>query len=303
MHFINVLDHTAEQLAAVLDRAAQLKARRNAGIQDRLLSGRTLGMFFDKPSVRTRVSLEVAAASMGGYAINQEAFSGRLGEREPIKDVARVMSRYTDLIAIRTFEHAAVEEFSRYAAVPVVNALSDYAHPTQALGDMLTLREHLGDLAGRKLVFVGDGNNVSRSLAAAAGRLDMRFTLAHPPGYGFDEAFRDRLARECPGAELVQTEDPAGAVADADAVYTDVWTSMGQETEAAARREAFGAFQVNRDLLARAPAGCLVMHCLPAHRGEEITDEAIESPQSVVFDQAENRMHVYRGLFACLLGV
>ncbi|MFH0910361.1 MAG: ornithine carbamoyltransferase [Planctomycetota bacterium] len=301
MHFISVLDHSTETLTRLLNRAAALKARRRAGIHDRLLLGRTLGMFFDKPSTRTRVSLEVAAASMGGYAIHQEGSASRLGAREPVQDVARVMSRYTDLIAIRTFGHDVVETFARYATVPVVNALSDYSHPTQAMADMLTLRERWGKLEGKKLVFVGDANNVARSLAAASGRLGLSFAIARPPEYGFEAAFLACLAKACPGMDFAETSDPAAAVGDADVLYTDVWTSMGQEAEAAERKKTFLPYQLNAALLGRAPKGCLVMHCLPAHRGQEITDEVLESPRSVVFDQAENRMHFYRGLFAELL--
>jgi ornithine carbamoyltransferase len=302
-HFLNILDHSPEALDRLLVRSALLKARRKAGIADRLLLGRTLGMFFDKPSTRTRVSLEVAVASMGGHAINLESAgpASRLGAREELRDVARVMSRYVDLVAIRTFGHDIVETFARWSSAPVVNALSDYSHPTQAMADILTLRERWGSFEGKTLAFVGDANNVARSLAAACGRFGLRFAIAHPPAYGFEESFLRRLAKECPQLDFTDATDPVHVVKKADAVYTDVWASMGQEAEAVERRKAFVPFQLNETLLARAPAGCLVMHCLPAHRGEEISDGVIESAQSVVFDQAENRMHLYRGLFAELL--
>ncbi|MBN1257406.1 MAG: ornithine carbamoyltransferase [Planctomycetes bacterium] len=300
--FVNILDHSTAELESLLARCADLKTRLQTGVADRLLIGRRLMTIFEKPSTRTRVSLEAAAASMGATAITQEMIGGtRLGEREPIKDIARVISRYVDLIAIRTFEHSIVKTFAEWADVPVINTLSDYSHPTQAMADIMTIREHLGTEKGKTLAFIGDGNNVARSLASAAGLLGMRFVIASPKGFELDGDFTAKHAKKCPQADFQQVRDAAQAVADANIIYTDVWASMGQEEEAQARREQFAEYQVNTALLAKAPPDCIIMHDLPAHRGEEITDEAIESANSVVFDQAENRMHFYRGLFAELL--
>ena len=300
IHFVSILDHDEAWLEKVLASSSALKARMKAGIPDRKFMGKTLGMFFDKPSTRTLVSLEVAITSMGGAAIDCSGET-RLGQREAVNDVARVMSRYVNVVAIRTFGHEVVRKFAANATVPVINALSDYSHPTQAMADVMTMREHLGDTRGRKLAFIGDGNNVARSLASVCGRLGISFAIASPKGFELDEPFRMRLAKECPGMDFIETNDPAAAVKGADVVYTDVWASMGQEGESQERLRSFSAFQVNSSLMAKAPAGCLVMHCLPAHRGEEIADDVLESKASIVFDQAENRMHFYRGLFAELL--
>lgn len=305
-HFINILDHSGEELLQILERSAWLKQRRADGIPDMLLTGRVLAMFFEKPSMRTRVSLEAAMAGMGGTAICLDSNEGpgkRLGEREPLEDIARVTSRYADLISIRTFAHEKVETLAAHSTIPVINALSDYSHPTQAMADVLTMRECFGDLKGKTLTFVGDGNNVSRSLAAVCAKLGMRFILAGPEGYTFTEEFLEKLNAVCPGYEVVMTQDAQSAVKEADAVYTDVWASMGQEDEAAKRRDAFMPYQINQKLMQDAPDHCIVLHCLPAHRGEEITHGVIESDASRVFDQAENRMHIYRGLFAELLSL
>ncbi|MHC4886553.1 MAG: ornithine carbamoyltransferase [Planctomycetota bacterium] len=300
-HFINILDHTTEELEGLLARCSEMKVRMAEGICDRPLIGRRLGMFFEKPSMRTRFSMESAMISLGGGSIFQEG-SGSLGVREDVRDTARVISRYVDLLGLRTFSHEILTQLAEYGSVPVVNGLSDYSHPTQAMADVLTVQEHFGTCRDKHLVFLGDGNNVARSLAAVAGRLGMRFTLACPEGYALDAPFVDLLQNECPGAAFTQRHDPSVAVADADIVYTDVWASMGQEEEANTRKAVFADFQLNATLMAKAPSQCRVMHCLPAHRGEEITEEVIESEQSIVFDEAENRMHIYRGLFATLLG-
>lgn len=300
-HFINILDHTAADLTALLDTAARLKARMKQGERDTPMQGKTLAMYFQKPSLRTRVSLEVAMNSMGGSAICMEVGNQPLGARESIPDQARVMSRYVDVISMRTFDHAAIEEMARWGTVPVINVLSDWSHPTQAMADILTMREHLGELTGRTLTYVGDGNNVARSLAALCARLGIRFVCSSPAGYELQAEFLDTLHAVCPGACIELVGDPREAVADAAAVYTDVWASMGQETEAAARLAAFRPYQVNAALMQAAPKGAIVLHCLPAHRGDEITDEVMDSPASVVFDQAENRMHINRALFATLV--
>lgn len=300
-HFINILDHSTDELTALLDTAARLKARMKRGERDLPMQGKTLAMYFQKPSLRTRVSLEVAINSMGGSTICMEVGNQPLGARESIPDQARVMSRFVDVISMRTFDHAAIEEMARWSTVPVINVLSDWSHPTQAMADILTMREHLGDLAGRTLTYVGDGNNVARSLASLCARLGIRFVCSSPAGYELDAAFLDTLRKASPDACIELEADPHRAVSDAAAVYTDVWASMGQETEAEARLAAFRPYQVNTALMQSAPAGTIVLHCLPAHRGDEITDEVMDSPASVVFDQAENRMHINRALFATLV--
>ncbi len=300
-HFIDILDHTPDELAYVLERAAALKARRRDGIPDRPLTGRILGLLFEKPSLRTRVSLEAAAVSLGGSALFLST-NGRPPEaRESLADQARVLSRYVDAISIRAFSHDVITTFAAWSSVPVINALSDYNHPTQAMADMLTLREHLGTLADRTLAFVGDGNNVARSLAAACAKLEIPFAIASPEGYELSSSFVETLRSDCPGCRITITPDPAQAVREAAAVYTDVWASMGQEDEAEERRKQFAPYQMNAALLAGAPDDALVMHCLPAHRGEEITDDVLESSRSVVLDQAENRMHLNRALLTILV--
>lgn len=298
--FINILDHDRDELEQILTRAAELKARLKAGIPDHGMRGKILAMYFEKPSTRTRFSLETAAVTLGGHAIHEN--NTRLGDREAVRDVARVVSRYVDLVSIRTFGHDILEEFAKYADVPVINALSDHSHPTQAMADVMTMREHLGDTRGKKLVYIGDGNNVALSLAALCGRLGIRFGISCPEGYGLSESTRTELLRECPDMDFSEEQNPKLALADADVAYTDVWVSMGMEEEAARRKAAFAPYQLNEELLRAAKQGCKIMHCLPAHRGEEITDGVMDAPESIVFDQAENRMHLYRGLFAHLMG-
>ncbi len=300
-HFINLRDHSPEELESILNTARRLKQRRRQGIHDNIMSGRILGMYFEKPSLRTRVSLEAAMITMGGGAICLDTGGNPLGTRESIADQARVMSRYVDAISIRTFAHTVVEEFARYSSVPVINALSDFNHPTQAMADIMTLREHLGDTRDKTLAFIGDGNNVARSLAMACAKLGMIFAIASPGGYTLDDAFLAAIRKEIPQARIETFSDPTRAVQNAAAVYTDVWASMGQEDEARERAEHFAPFQVNTELMRKAPEKTLVLHCLPAHRGHEITDEVIDSPASVVFDQAENRMHINRALISMLV--
>ena len=293
----SILDLTSDELREILDVALAMK-RDGA---PPLLRGRTLALIFEKPSLRTRVSFELAMANLGGRAIYLEAHQVRMGEREPVRDVARVLARMVGGIAARTFAHDTVVELARWADVPVINALSDLEHPCQALADLLTLREHLGGLRGARLAYVGDGNNVARSLAYASILAGIDLVVASPAGFELPAADA-ALARSLPGAgSLSLTEDPIEAVQGCVAVYTDVWTSMGQEHEAAVRRERFTGFQVNAALLAHAP-NALVMHDLPAHRGEEISDEAIESERSVVFDQAENRMFVQQAVLSLVMG-
>lgn len=296
--FTSILDVSAEEMSRLLDLALGMK--RDGPSQ--VLRGQTLAMIFEKPSLRTRTSFEMAMYRLGGNALYLSAHEVQMGEREPVKDVARVLSRMVQAIAARTFEHSTVLGLAEYASVPVVNALSDEEHPCQALADLLTLRERFGNLAGVRVTYLGDGNNIARSLAYASVMAGMHLTIAAPEGY---ELPADTIARaeSLPGGGSVrQLRDPHEAVRDAAAVYTDVWASMGQEAEAAERAEHFRGYQLNAGVMASAPSDALVMHDLPAHRGEEITDEVLESPRSVVFDQAENRMHAQQAVLATMLG-
>ena len=296
--FASDLDLSCPEVGYLLDLAAQVKAS-PAPFAD-ALRGRSLSLLFEKPSLRTRLTFELAMKQLGGDSILS---NGIIGEREPLQDVARNLDRWTQGIVARVFSQATVDELARWSKVPVVNALSDLYHPCQALADMLTLREHFSALAGLSLAFVGDGNNVAHSLMLSALRLGVNFSLATPPGY---EANPDVVSQASAltavsGARLRITTDPEEAVAGASAVYTDVWASMGTEHEAEKRRKAFRAYQVTENLFALAAPDAIFMHCLPAHRGEEVTDEVIESPQSAVFDQAENRLHTQKALLLMLL--
>ena len=291
---------TQEEIRLILDVAARLKAHKFDETQTQFAKGQTLAMLFEKPSLRTRVTFEAGMTQLGGHAIYLE---GRLGVRETIPDVARNLDRWIDGIMARTFDHSAVLELAENAGIPVINGLSDREHPCQALADFQTLAERKGEPAGLTLAYVGDGNNVAHSLMLLAAKVGTHFRLACPDGYAPDETLWQTalgFAAET-GAVLTLTHDPAEGVAEADAVYTDVWASMGQEEEAAERAQIFAPFQVNAALLARAKPDALVMHCLPAHRGEEITAEVVDGPQSVVFDQAENRLHAQKAILSLVL--
>jgi len=259
-------------------------------------------MVFEKPSLRTRVSFQTAMAQLGGASVFLAGTEVGLGSRESIPDFARVVSRYVDAVVLRTFHHDTVEAFAGHSSCPVINGLSDYYHPCQALADLFTMQEVFKKVAGKTLVFVGDGNNVARSLAICCGKLGVRFVLASPEGYGFDEPFVQTYLRLIPQGELLQNGEPGKAVRSADVIYTDVWTSMGQEKERGHRLRRFAPYQVNAELLALAPAKARVMHCLPAHRGEEVTSDVLDSDRSIVFEQAENRMHAQKALLVWLLG-
>jgi len=301
--FICLAELTADEIWQLLNTARQLKEERLSGGNAPVLTGKCLGMIFAKPSLRTRVSFQVAMQHLGGYAIYLSPDEIGLGKRESVADVARVLSRYVDAIEARVFAHRTIEQLAQYATVPVINGLSDFSHPCQALADILTLWEKREQVKGQKLTFVGDGNNVANSLLLIGGRLGIHITIATPAGYEPHPAVV-QLARRAAlesGARIEITNDLDAAVHDADVVYTDVWTSMGQESEAKERRARFAAFQVNRALIARARPDALFMHCLPAHRGEEVTDEVIEGPNSVVFDQAENRLHAQKAVLVTLL--
>jgi ornithine carbamoyltransferase len=258
-------------------------------------------MLFEKTSLRTRISFQVAMTDLGGHALYLKPDDiGIIGKREPAKDMARVLSRYVDGIMARTFAHETIVEFTRFATAPVINALSDWSHPCQAMADALTIKEHCGAFDGLKVAYVGDGNNVARSLAFVCAKLNMKFVCASPAGYELDAKSIDESNRITEGT-AVQIDDPVAAVTDANIVYTDTWTSMGQEDEKAKRIRDFEGFQINSELLASAPADVKIMHCLPAYRGLEITDEVAESPNSIIFDQAENRLHFQRALLKKLL--
>lgn len=293
----SILDLSPEELARVLDVSLGMK-RDGAGP---MLAGKTLALVFEKPSLRTRVSFEMAMRRLGGNAIALPPHEIQMGEREPVKDVARILSRMTHGIAARTYAHETILELVEYASVPVVNALSEDEHPCQALADLLTLRERFGDLRGVRWTYIGDGNNVARSLAYASVKAGLHLTIATPPDFALPDADIETARALDGGGTVEQTTDAHAAVREAAVVYTDVWASMGHEAELEGRKEHFQPYQLNTALMASAPVDALVMHDLPAHRGEEITDEAIESERSIVFDQAENRMHAQQGLLALTL--
>lgn len=295
-HFLDLLDWDGEQILALLKDAARMKKGRTQGKEQRLKPRRVLGMIFEKPSLRTRVSFQTAMAHLGGASVFLSNHEVGLGQRETIADVARTVSQFVDALVLRTFHHATVTQFAEVAGCPVINGLSDYYHPCQALGDLLTIREVFGELKGKTVAFVGDGNNVARSLAIGCAKLGVRFILSAPKAYGFDRPFLQTLAATVRGGEVIEEPDPVRAVKNADVIYTDVWASMGQEGESKQRLRDFAAYQVNAALMKKAPAHAKFMHCLPAHRGEEVTDDVIDSSASVVFPQAGNRMHAQKAL-------
>jgi len=295
-HFINLEAWSSEDLTELIDLALSLKADLKAGRPHRHLEGKNVGMVFDKSSLRTRVSFEVGINQLGGHAIVLGDSAGKLGDREPIADFARVSSRYVDALVVRTFEESRVEELIQYADIPVINALTDESHPCQSVADMMTLIEALGQLKGKTLTYVGDSNNVARSLLRAAMKLGLSMRIASPIGYEFES--KEKAEYEKLGFELLN--DPKEAVKGVDAIYTDVWTSMGQEKEQQERLKAFEGYIVDHDLMAGANPDVKLLHCLPAHRGEEISHEAIESDHSIVFDQAENRLHAQKAILSTL---
>jgi ornithine carbamoyltransferase len=295
--FTRVADFATDELELVLDLAARMKASPRE--EHLVLPGRALGMIFQKPSTRTRVSFEVGIAQLGGYGLYLRADDLQLGRGETIRDTATVLSRYLDAILIRTFAQSDVEELAEHADIPVINGLTDETHPCQALADMLTIRERLGRLEGVRVVYLGDGNNVCASLMVAATRLGSSFVAATPAGYEPDEG-AVAVARSS-GGEVEVVHDPAEAVRDADVLYTDVWTSMGQEEERERRLRDLAGFGITQELLAQAGNGAIVLHCLPAHYGEEITEDVLYGPQSAVWDQAENRLHAQKALLALVI--
>jgi ornithine carbamoyltransferase len=288
------LDFSPSALERAVDLSLQIK--RTPLRFARSLEGRYLSLLFEKPSLRTRMTFELAIRQLGGDSV---ASIGPVAEREPVKDVARNLDRWTQGIVARVFSQSTIDELARWSSVPVINALSDLYHPCQAMADVVTLKEHFGRLEGLKIAFVGDGNNVAHSLMLTAGRLGVEVAVAAPQGYQPDAAITAEASK---WAKITVTDQPAEAVASAHAVYTDVWTSMGREAEAEERARIFSPYQVGQDLFAKARADAIFMHCLPAKRGQEVTGEMIESPQSVVFDQAENRLHAQKALLLMLLG-
>ena len=306
MDLLSIHELSTDDVEEILILAEELKAKQKAGIPHLLLQGKTLGMIFEKSSTRTRVSFEVGMYQLGGQALFLSSRDLQLGRGEPIKDTARVLSRYLDGIMIRTYGHERIEELARYADIPVINALSDLLHPCQALTDLLTIREHKGkNLAGLKMAYVGDGNNMTHSLMYAAAKVGMHFAAATPEGYepNAEVVANAKADATATGATITVTHNPMEAVAGANVIVTDTWASMGQEAEHDARTAVFRPYQVNWELVAESgDARCIVMHCLPAYRGEEITEDVFEEFADVIFDEAENRLHVQRAIMALVMG-
>jgi ornithine carbamoyltransferase len=300
-HLLTLADVTAAEIERIFSITEDLKQKYTAGLREPLLPGRVMALVFEKQSLRTRVSFEAGMAHLGGSSIflgNEAGF----GRRESVADFARVLGEYVDVVVIRGNRHQTAVDLAKHCTCPVVNGLTDFGHPCQALADLFTIRELVGKLQGHTLAWIGDANNVARSLAVGCGKLGMRMVMATPEGYRFDEKSLAWIRQQSPDVDLTVTSDPAEAVRGAVAVYTDVWASMGQESQQEVRRRDFAAYQVNAALMSYAQKGAFFMHCLPAHRGEEVTDEVIDSPQSVVIQQAANRMHVQKGVLAWLLG-
>lgn len=301
--FLSLNDFTTEEIYQILDLADELKNKQKNGEEHHILKGKTLGMIFEKSSTRTRVSFEVGMYQLGGVALFLSNRDLQIGRGEPIRDTARVLSRYLDGIMIRTFEPEKVQELADYADIPIINALTDEEHPCQVLADLQTIREHKGDLKGLKMVYIGDGNNMVHSLMHGCAKVGMDISVATPAGYEpmAKMVEQARQAAEAFGSKVEITEDILTAAKDADVIYTDVWASMGQEDEAEKRQKAFKNYQVNAAVMAVAKPDAIVLHCLPAHRGEEITEEVLESKNSVIFDEAENRLHAQKAVMALVM--
>ena len=298
-HLLKMLDLTTEEITELLNLADQLKYEQKNGIKHHRLEGKTLGMIFQKASTRTRVSFETGMYQLGGYALFLSASDLQIGRGEPVEDTARVLSRYIDGIMIRTFEQSEVESLAKYGSIPVINGLTDFCHPCQVLADLLTVREHKGKLEGLKMCYIGDGNNMANSLIVGGLKMGMTVSVACPEGY---EPHVDVLNYAVPTGNFTLCRDPKEAAKDADVIFTDVWSSMGQEGEAQQRRKAFeGIYQVNAELLSVAKDDCMVQHCLPAHRGEEITAEVFEAHADEIFDEAENRLHAQKAVLVKLM--
>ncbi|MGB7538431.1 MAG: ornithine carbamoyltransferase [Anaerolineales bacterium] len=299
-HFLDLTDYSADEIRRLLALAQRLKKEWSAGGNKPILNGKVLGMVFQKPSLRTRVSFDMGMRHLGGDALYISPNEVGLGQRESVADVSRVLSRYVDGIMARVFAHAHVLELARHSRVPVINGLSDDVHPCQAMADMLTLVEHFTDVRGRKVAFIGDGNNTAVSLMQICAKLGVEFAIASPDGYTLPEAAvaAARKDAQAAGSRIVLVKEPAQAAVDADALYTDAWVSMGQEEETLQREKAFAGYQVNAALMREAKPQAVVLHCLPAHRGKEITDEVMDGPQSLIFEEAENRLHAQKAILA-----
>ncbi len=303
-HFLTLADFTREEIETLLETAKDLKLKAKRGEFPPLLAGKTLAMIFEKPSTRTRVSFEVAMLQLGGHALYLSKNDLQLGRGETVADTARVLSRYVDCIMARVYSHSTVEELARFSSVPVINGLSDKYHPTQVLGDLLTIWEKKGKFEGLKLVFVGDGaNNMAHSLLYGSTIMGMDITICSPKGYYPEKDVLDKAKEfaKRSGSKIEILSDPKEAVRGADILYTDVWVSMGQEAEKAERMKIFEPYRVNNELVSLAKEDVIVMHCLPAHRGEEITDDVMDGPNSVVFDEAENRLHAHKAILALIV--
>ena len=303
--FLTIHDLSPDEVEHVLDLAAHLKSMQASGVPHRYLEGQTLGMIFEKSSTRTRVSFEVGMYQLGGSALFLSSHDTQLGRGEPIKDTARVLSRYLDGIMIRTFAHETAEELAKWADIPVINALTDLLHPCQVMADLLTMREHKGkNLSELKVAFVGDGNNMANSYLYGAAKTGMMLSVATPKTHQPNKTVLKNAMKDAKetGAKLILTDDPMEAVKDADVIVTDTWASMGQEAEHDKRKKIFAPYQVNKALLKKADRRAIVMHCLPAYRGEEITDEVFEANASVIFDEAENRLHAQKAIMTLLMG-
>lgn len=302
--FIAIAAYTPDELSHMLDVAARLKKQlKETGKNDPLLAGKVGALIFEKPSLRTKVSFSAALHHLGASDVTLTSDEIGIGKREPAKDIARVLASMCDLIVVRTFAHDNVKQLAQYSKVPVINALTDYSHPCQAMSDMLTLREHFGKLEGRTMAYIGDGNNMARSLAVACGKFGVRFICATPAAYALPSDDMDRIMSQVPGMDFETTTDPLEAAREADVLYTDTWTSMGQEEEAKKREAVFPPYQVNQALVEEADPQAIVLHCLPAHRGQEITDEVADGSHSRLFPQAHNRLHAQKAILARIFGV
>ncbi len=298
--FLSIRDFSRSELDKILAVCSEQKPKVKKFELEHTHPGRVLGCIFHKPSLRTRISFEVAVRQLGGSSLFITDREIGIGNREDPRDVANVLSRYLDAIMIRTFDQSMVDDLAKYAEIPVINGLTDLLHPCQVMGDIFTIIEKLGDVDGKKIVFIGDGNNVSRSWLNAAAKFSFQLILCAPEGYEISQSFLDEV-RETGDPDYKHIVDPREAVPEADVIYTDVWASMGQEDEASERRQQFQSYQVNRELMELAGEECIFMHCLPAHRGDEVTDEVIDSSNSVVYQEAENRMHLQRAILSMLM--
>ncbi|MGM9647925.1 MAG: ornithine carbamoyltransferase [Eubacteriales bacterium] len=298
-HLLKLMDLSEKEILGLLNRADQLKYEKHNGIEHHLLKGKTLGMIFSKSSTRTRVSFEVGMYDLGGQALFLSSANTQIGRGEPVEDTARVLSRYLDGIMIRTFDQEEVENLAKYGSIPIINGLTDYCHPCQVLADLMTIREHKGALAGNKLVFIGDGNNMANSLIVGGIKTGMEVAVACPESHQPDPEIM-KWANE--NGKFTCTDDILAACRDADVLYTDVWASMGQESEAAERKKIFEGYQINDAVMAVAKSDAMVLHCLPAHRGEEITAEVFEAHANEIFDEAENRLHAQKAVLVALMG-